>query len=77
MHTKMTAAEPSSEEDEDLQEFLHREAQLLAELQCGVISKADYRHLKEEAWEVYCARTGRLDIDGDEGRGSAPQQPAG
>jgi hypothetical protein len=65
MQTKFTAAELPPEADDDFQEFLGREAQLLAELRSGAITMADYKRLKEEAWEVYCSRTGRLDVDED------------
>ena len=69
---------PQSTPDEaaDLEEFQLRKAHLLKEMESGVISPADYKRLKAEAWEVYRVRTGRLDVDEDEAGGS-PSQSAG
>ena len=66
MKARETAPEMSPEEAADLDEFRQRKAQLLREMESGVISPADYKRLKAEAWEVFRVRTGRLDLDEDE-----------
>lgn len=68
MQPPQKAAEIQPGEDEDLLEFREREAQLKSELEAGILSPADYKRLKEEAWNVYQNRTGRFDLDEDPGK---------
>jgi hypothetical protein len=72
VETRKPEPEATPEQHEDWQEYLHREAQLLAELQSGALTKADYRRLKEEAWDDYVARTGRLVVDEEGSSSPAP-----
>lgn len=72
MKARDTAPEMAPEEVADLEKYRQRKAQPLAEMESGVITPADYQRLQAEAWEVFRSRTGRLDLDEEESRGSPP-----
>ena len=75
MKARETAPEMTPDEVADFEEYQQRKVHLLAEMESGVISPADYQRLKAEAWEVFRVRTGRLDVDEEE-FGGPPSQSA-